>query len=549
MQRNPTKKSFLQKQLPTILGLTILAFALIGGIFFLGDTTVFTPRAAPEATPKNVQITNVTDAGFTVTFLTDGSTSGFVKYGTSPNSLNAQTSDDRDQLTGSIGQYQTHHITVRGLQPNTTYYYTIGTGGLARFDDDGQAFSIQTGQRNGSPGAAQTIYGNVSNGENAALALNDMIMYAEAPDAGIMSTLVKNSGSWAIPLSNARAADGSGYATIAATDQVTLSLLLPNQGRSTVLNTTVADAQPAETIAADSAAGGSTQTANTNQTPAPSATPMNDQMTNEENSESEVAMVDTEPAAQSSAVGGLATLATATSSDSASTANTDASSSANTTATGDTSTRDIDFTKGDNQVVVSGKPTIRGQAAPNATIRIQVNSETQINQQLVANSDGTFELDMEQLSSELEPGEHTATYSYTNPDTGEVVTETINFTVDPDATPTDNGTGGVQLAQAQASPTPFGSANPYTLDSGSSSASASPSASPSPATSSGSKGGTRSAVPATDSAIPVSGAVGTTVTLVLGGIFFILAGVWSFWMADQWETAVASAHHDDDDAL
>ena len=43
----------------------------------------------------------------------------------------------------------------------------------------------------------------------------------------------------------------------------------------------------------------------------------------------------------------------------------------------------------------------------------------------------------------------------------------------------------------------------------------------------------RVALPATDSAIPVSGSVGTTMALVIGGFFFIIAGAWSFWISSE----------------
>ncbi|NCN51000.1 MAG: hypothetical protein GW925_00935, partial [Candidatus Pacebacteria bacterium] len=43
----------------------------------------------------------------------------------------------------------------------------------------------------------------------------------------------------------------------------------------------------------------------------------------------------------------------------------------------------------------------------------------------------------------------------------------------------------------------------------------------------------RVALPATDSAIPVSGSVGTTFALVFGGLFFIISGAWSFWISSQ----------------
>jgi CHASE3 domain sensor protein len=44
-------------------------------------------------------------------------------------------------------------------------------------------------------------------------------------------------------------------------------------------------------------------------------------------------------------------------------------------------------------------------------------------------------------------------------------------------------------------------------------------------------------MPATNSAVPVSGSVGTTFALLLGGFFFITAGMWSYWLSREYNAA------------
>ena len=145
MQAINSRKKLFQRQIPTVLGMIILVIALGAGVLFMGDGLgVFAPRATPQTTPKNSKVTNVTDTGFTVSFLTDETTAGFIKYGTEEGSLKSQASDDRDQLSGSVGEYSLHHITVRGLQAATKYYYVMGTGSNAEFDKEGQPFEIST---------------------------------------------------------------------------------------------------------------------------------------------------------------------------------------------------------------------------------------------------------------------------------------------------------------------------------------------------------------------------------------------------------------------
>lgn len=553
MLQNPAKKSIFQKQIPTILGLIILVVALIGGVFLIGDGTgVFAPRATAETTPRLVRITNVTDSSFTISFLTQDSTPGFVRYGTEANRLNSQSSDDRDQLTGTIGQYQTHHITVRGLNPNTEYFYELGTGSGATFNNDGSPFTIRTTQRSGAPAAAKTAYGSVNlpSGNPA----DGAIVYISIPGVGEMSSLVKATGSWAIPLSNARLADGSGFATIS--DEDTMSILI--QGNQESLQSQfaiqVAQTQPVAEITLgqnpETMIAMDTMNEEMNGMNEIDEMDMNDDMNpdymeedmyNEadfnESENNGMGGMDDEIYTGDETESGLMDEDNMNNSELVNNDETSQNGSSNENLEGglgslltDTQTptepiTEINLDTDEGIELTTGNPVIRGTAPPGVTINIVVNSETQIVQQLIANEDGTFELDIAALSEELEPGEHSATYSYTDPVTGELVTKTVNFTVaDPNANSNSQMLAQANTQQSQ----PYGSANPVPV--GTESAMATDSAT---ATDSAIGGATRSAMPATTSAIPVSGSVGTTLALVLGGLFFILAGGWSFWLAHE----------------
>jgi hypothetical protein len=196
------------------------------------------------------------------------------------------------------------------------------------------------------------------------------------------------------------------------------------------------------------------------------------------------------------------------------------------------STVDIDATT--PPTVTTDQPTIVGKAAPNATIKIQVNSETQINDTVTANADGSFEFDLSEYAEGLEPGQHTVTITYTDQN-GQEVTKQQTFYVNADGSATTqlalastspsprSMSSSQTIAAASSSATPYGSGNPYPA--GTATPSATPKASPK-ATDSG-----RVKVVATDSAVPVSGSVGTTLALLVGGVFFLFAGGWSLWIA------------------
>lgn len=529
-EKNLSKKSFFQKRIPTLIGLAVLIIALVAGtILFSQGTGVFAPRATPQTTPKKIRLTNITDSGFTVSFLTDEQTVGHIKYGTDPKKTNSQASDDRDQLSGAVGKYSAHHISVRGLEPNTTFYYILGTGS-GSFDNNGESFSVKTTQRVGVPSAAKTIYGSVVSPEGSPA--EGTIVYIKTQGAGEMSSLVKSSGSWAIPLSNARLEDGSAYAQIQDSDVLTIFV----QGLSTALTSeisvAVTNAQPVANITLG-------QSKNLASSPPQATTPpkkispqIPGQVPDIEDHSDKIAIMQPEDALPTKKIatlsGGLSDLVKnsdlATKSSSIKTP--DASSAATVTT--------IDLTKSEadssSPTVNSTQPKITGRAAPNVTISIQVHSDTNIDQYIVADSEGNFELDLTQLEQELEPGEHTVTYSYEDPLTGETVTKTQTFYV--------SDTGG-QLAQADTGETaqeevqdneyPYGSSNPYPLDSEDETESAE-STDSGEATDSG-----RVSVPSTTSAIPVSGSVGTTYSLIFGGLFFILAGAWSWWIANNLE--------------
>lgn len=518
MQPVVSRKKLFQRQIPTLLGLGILVIGLVVGVLFIGDGLgVFAPRATPQTTPKNIRVSNVTDTGFTVSFLTDEATAGFVKYGTEEGDLGSQSSDDRDQLSGSVGSHTLHHITVRGLQPSTTYFYTLGTGTQSEFDNNGAPFKMSTAKRAGAPAAAKTVYGTVTSSSGAPA--DGSVVYITVEGVGDMSSLVKSSGSWAIPLSNARTADGSGYATIEDTTSLTINVQGPKASDKSQATVLVSEAQPvaAITLGQDGAMAAADTTAEAKD-------PEDDEVLVDPDTTQAVASASALPSISptaSPASGGLSELANAS------------SASDSSTITPATGSAIVDLTQTAKPTITTTQPAITGTAVSNVVVTIKVNSTTQITQQVTADANGEFELDIATLSQQLEPGEHSVEYSYTDPTTGSIVTKTKTFTVSTNATPRSN-----LLAQAQ----PFGSGNPFPAG-----ATPTPTPTPTPSTSTSTssatastsattaKGGTatRSSQVATGSALPKAGAVSTTFALVFSGIFFLIAGGWSLWISKQ----------------
>lgn len=473
-----------KKQIPTLLGLAILVVSLVAGVLLFGNGTgVFSPRATPQTTPQNISISNVSDRSFTISFYTDEATTGFVKYGTEQGALRSQALDDRDQLSGTVGNYQLHQVTVRGLTPNTQYFYTVGTASVPNFDNNGVPFAVITYPAlSETPPLNKTIYGTVAT--PAGSPAEGSVVFVSGEGMSELSSLVKSSGSWAIALSSARSMDGSAFADLTESSMLQVVVQGTTPELTSSFSLPISSAQPVPEVTLGSVPEISEEPAEVvvegEETLPPEESPvagggLNDilgQLAEEQDeSEEEVpAVLDLAKVAEG------------------------------------------------EQPTVSAQPVITGEAAPGVAVTIEVHSDTQISQTLVADENGQFSLDISSLGQQLEPGEHTVTYTYVDPTSGQEVTRSQTFFV----SDTSN-----QLAQANTT-SPFGSGNPVPV--------VTPTPTPTPElepTTTPVTEPTRSAVVATDSGMYQAGSVENTVALIVGGVFFIFAGGWSWWLAQE----------------
>lgn len=504
------KSAFAQRQIPTLLGLGVLIAALVGGIALIGTGGgVFAPRATAQATPKNLKMTNIKDTSFSVSFITDEKTTAFVKYGKSADDLKTQASDDRDQLSGSVGEYSTHYITLRDLDPDTQYYFIVGTSSVPRFDSNGAPFSLKTAKRGGNPTAAKTAYGTVNSSSGSPA--DGAIVYMNIDGVSELSALVKGSGSWAIPLSNARTTDLAGYADLQPTDVVSIFVQGLLVSDSASVQTTVADTQPVPTLTLGVGAGAATDTG----VQADASQVVSDTIPSG-NSLTALSTTETTTASASPVASPLQQVLPSPSPSVAPESLT-ASTSSPTTQNADT----VDLTIPEKQTVTTTTPTITGKATPNTLITVQIHSETEINTSVTTDANGDFVLPLSSTQG-LEPGEHTITLTYTDSVTGELKSVNRTFFV------SGGDTTSTLLAQANPSPTPFGTSNPFTIPSPSPSPSPSLSPSPTATDSATTSASPRVVLPATTSAMPRSGSTEITIGLIMAGLFMIGLGVWSY---------------------
>ena len=372
---------FTKYRMPTIIGVLILIAGVAAGIFVVGQQqTALFPRAAPQFTPKQVRLTNISENGFSVSWITDEATSGFVKLGTAVNKLDQTFGDDRDQRSGSVSNNLTHHVTVRSLRPGTTYWFKIGSGSdRMLYDNQGQPYQVTMAIALGTPPAADTAYGTVMTA--AGSPAKGTIVYAQLPGATPLSALVQDNGNWVISLSTARTSDLSSY--VSYDDSTSLELLVQGgSGGTATAQVTTNNDSPVPTITLGKThdfrqgSGGAAEPEAT-----PSAVPSGGQAS------SQFSFL---PVGEASETGEIALL-------------------------------NID----EGEVVTATQPAFLGKAPAGVTLTIKVESPQTYTGTVKVDADGTWDWTP---PAGLEPGNHTITMSYTN-DEGILQTIKRNFVV------------------------------------------------------------------------------------------------------------------------
>jgi hypothetical protein len=160
------------------------------------------------------QVTNVRDRAFSVSWVTDSAETGYVSYGISPGNLNINVYDDRGQATID----DTHHVTITGLNPGTTYYYEIISGD-ATYDNNGSPYQMTTAPSLGFT-LPEMISGSVYRASGAEA--EGTIIYISMEASQVLSGLVNSQGAWAMDIAPIRTADYQEYVAYTNDDSIYL---------------------------------------------------------------------------------------------------------------------------------------------------------------------------------------------------------------------------------------------------------------------------------------------------------------------------------------
>jgi hypothetical protein len=197
------------RRIPTVLAIILLVLT-VGGIGYLFEgITRQSATASLSIEPKSVMITNLTDTSFTFTWQTDELTTGSVLV-TSQGGKKYSSFDERD-ITGKMGKYLTHSVTIRTLSPSTLYEVTVLSNGK-KFPLEKKSFSVTTLPTLSSEAPLlDPAFGSIQTA--AGVAADGALVYLNLEGSQTLSTLVRTSGSWIIPLSFLRTQDGAAYIT------------------------------------------------------------------------------------------------------------------------------------------------------------------------------------------------------------------------------------------------------------------------------------------------------------------------------------------------
>jgi hypothetical protein len=201
------REKFWNKKIPTLLGILLIAVSVGVTTFLVNQTTFFKSNASLSDQPKDVRITNVTDSSFTVSYSTDSQVPGSLNYG-KDKSLGQTGLDDRDQQSGNLANYNIHNITLRSLQSETQYFFTI-TSGQNNYLSGGDPFTVTTAASLSAPLEQTPMTGKITLPDGTAP--TEAIIYVTTDNAQVISTLTKSDGSFILPLNSLRTSDLSSY--------------------------------------------------------------------------------------------------------------------------------------------------------------------------------------------------------------------------------------------------------------------------------------------------------------------------------------------------
>lgn len=119
---------------------------MFGGLFatyrLVGFPQSLNLFATASTTPTNIQITQVSSSGFTITWTTEGESTGYLQYGKTLNSKD-KIAYDIKAAGKDKKAFQTtrHQVSVNSAEANQLYFYSIYSQGREYSASEGSIFT------------------------------------------------------------------------------------------------------------------------------------------------------------------------------------------------------------------------------------------------------------------------------------------------------------------------------------------------------------------------------------------------------------------------
>jgi len=184
----------VKHRVPTIIAIIFLMVGIVTGVLLIQQRQVFKLSAAGDLTPKDVRVSNVTENSFTVSWFTDRDSVGSVVWGenTDLNRLNSGKNSSPKKI---------HYITTRDLEPETSYYFEINSGGES-FNNSNVPWAVKTAPKTSRRSEVILASGKVQTSEGSGAP--GVVVYMQIGGASLASVQASSNGTWLLPLTNIR---------------------------------------------------------------------------------------------------------------------------------------------------------------------------------------------------------------------------------------------------------------------------------------------------------------------------------------------------------
>lgn len=221
-----------EKHLPPFSGLVLVMALLLTISWLTSNVVLFSTKAAAGAEPKNIQVTNITDTSFSITYQTIDPVIGSVGYGTN-NTLGNIGLDDRDQIMNKANQHRIHHITIRNLTPGSKYVFEISSGGTT-YKNNEQLYEVTTAPTlNAQLTSLQPVKGQVTR-DDGSIPIEGIAMIS-TPTSQIVTALLGPDGSYELPVDKLRSKDLSSWEPITPETKLSIKVVDTNQQSDAVV--------------------------------------------------------------------------------------------------------------------------------------------------------------------------------------------------------------------------------------------------------------------------------------------------------------------------